>query len=341
MGVGLGGLFPVKEIEFADLSGKVIAVDAFNTIFQFLSSIRDRFTGEPLRDSKGNVTSHLSGLFYRTTKLLEAGVEIVYVFDGKPPAFKAKTIQSRQEKRAEAEIKWKEAVEAGDTEKIRMYSQGTSKLTSDMLVEAKKLLDAMGVSWIQAPSEGEAQATYFAKKGEVYAVGTQDWDALMFGAPRVIRNLTVSGKKKIPKKEIYVDVKPELVEIDSVLKHLQINQDQLILMGILMGTDFNPGGVKGCGPKTALKIVKENKTLDRVKSAVEWNFDITMEQVFDFFKNPPVEDLKIEKKKLDEKELRKILIEDHDFGEERIASTLNKLKDIKPSASSLGRFFGK
>ncbi|MBI4163963.1 MAG: flap endonuclease-1 [Candidatus Aenigmarchaeota archaeon] len=336
MGVNLGGLFPVKQIQLENLTGKKIAIDAFNTIFQFLSSIRDRFTGEPLRDSKGNVTSHLSGLFYRTAKLLENGITPIYVFDGEPPAFKMKTVEERKKIRAEAEVKWKEALSSGDVESVRKYSQGASKVTTDMLIEAKRLLDAMGVSWVQAPSEGEAQAIHFVKKGEVYAVGTQDWDALLFGAERVVRNLTLSGKKKVAGKQAYNDVSPELVELNIVLGALGINHDQLILMGILVGTDFDPG-VKGYGPKKALELVKKEKTLEAVKKAVNWSSEVKLEEIFDFFKNPPVQDVQIVKKSLDENLLKKILVEDHDFGGERVDSIIKKFKSYKPSG--LGSFF--
>src|SRR3989344_9104555 len=130
MGVNLSSLIPVKQIEFFDLANKTIAVDAFNTMFQFISVIRDKFTGEPLRDSKGNITSHLSGLFYRTARLMENGAEVIYVFDGKPPEFKRKTIQEREKIREEARKKWIEAVERG--EEAKKYAQGASSLTGEM-----------------------------------------------------------------------------------------------------------------------------------------------------------------------------------------------------------------
>ncbi len=337
MGVNLGNLVVSKPITLENLRGKKIAIDAFNIIFQFLSSIRDRFTGEPLRDSKGNVTSHLSGLFYRTSKLLENGITPIYVFDGEPPPFKMKTVEERKKIRAEAEVKWKEALAAGDVEGVRKYSQGASKVTESMLIEAKKLLDAMGVSWVQAPSEGEAQAIDFVKKKEVYAVGTQDWDALLFGAERVVRNLTLSSKKKIAGKQAYTDVTPELVELNNVLTQLGINQDQLILLGILVGTDFDPG-IKGYGPKKSLELVKKERTVEAVKKAVNWSSEIELEELFDFFKNPPVSNISIEKKSLDEQALKKILVEDHDFGEDRVNSILEKLKEQK-KVTGLGSFF--
>lgn len=333
MGVALGKLVAnaKKEIDLDYLKGRVVGIDAFNWIFQFLSIIRDRFTGEPLRDSKGNVTSHLSGIFYRTVRLMEAGIEPVYVFDGKPPEWKKRTIDERKKIRAEAEIKWKAAVEKGE-EAIK-YAQASSKLTDQMLVESKKLLEAMGVSWVQAPSEGEAQVAYMVKKGQLWAGASQDFDSLMFGSPRLVRNLSVTGKKKLPNKQAYIEVKTEIIELESLLSGLGINHDQLILMGLLIGTDFN-AGVKGYGPVKALELVKKEKTADRISTAVEWDSEIEIGELLEFFKNPPAEDIKIQKQNIDIERLKRLLVGEHGFGEERINSSLEKISAIKKSAGS-------
>jgi len=342
MGISFSGLIPGKEIEFKDLHNRVIAIDSSNVLYQFLSTIRDRFTGEPLKDSKGRVTSHLSGLFYRTSKLLEESIKLVFVFDGKPPAFKKHTVEARIRVREEARKKWKRALDEGRPEEARRYAQAATRLTKDMVEEAKKLLDIMGMPWIQAPSEAEAQASYMAHSGTAWAVGSQDWDSLMFRAPRMVKNLTISGRKKMPGKQTYIPVKTELIELDSIMKHLGITHEQLICLGILIGTDYNPGGIKGIGPKTALKIVKEKKTHHKIfKSLAEnWNFEIIPEVIFDFFKNPPVEkNIEIKSKSLDIEKLRKFLIEEHDFSENRINSTLEKLEGKDKSQSKLGKFF--
>ena len=133
MGVNLSDIVEAKQIEISYLSGRTIAIDAYNTLYQFLSIIRDRFTGEPLRDSKGRTTSHLSGLFYRTTNLLENGIDPVFVFDGKPPHFKKATSDMRHEIKKEAEEKLEEARKKGDIEGVRRYAQATSRLTSEMV----------------------------------------------------------------------------------------------------------------------------------------------------------------------------------------------------------------
>ncbi len=342
MGVSLSELVPVKQIEFEYLQGKTIAIDAYNVLYQFLTTIRDRFTGEPLRDSKGRTTSHLSGLFYRTAKLIENRMEIVYVFDGEPPEFKKETVEQRAGIRKEAKVKWKEALERGDTEAVRRYSQASARLTDEMVAESKRLLNYMGVPWIQALSEGEAQVAYLVRKGRVWAGGSQDWDSLLFGASRLVRNLTISGRRKLPGKEKYITVKPEIVELDKVLSSLGINHDQLITLGILVGTDYNPGGIKGVGPKTALKIVKEKKIPSNAFKDIEWGFKTKPEEIFDFFKNPPVQETGIEKKDLQPEKLLEMLCEEHSFSHERINSVVEKLREgkEKEKQSRLGRFLG-
>jgi len=341
MGVNLRDIVTPREIRMEALRGNAIAIDALNTMFQFLSIIRDRFTGEPLRDSKGRVTSHLSGLFYRTARMLESGITPVFVFDGPAPEFKRGVQNERRRMREEAKAKLEQAVKEGDTEKIRLYSQQTAEMTEDMLDEAKRLLDAMGVQWIRGPTEGEAEAAYLNRNGTVYACASQDWDSLLFGAKRLIRNLTITGKRKLPNKETHVSVSPHMIELEKVLSSLGINHDQLIIVGILTGTDYNPGGVKGLGPKKALELVRQHRTLDGTMGHVSWDFEISAEKIFEFFRNPPVEDMRIEKRQPDPEKVRKMLMEDHDFSEERIGSTLEKLQGAmeEKRQSSLQKFF--
>ncbi len=324
MGISLKNLIFAKEIELVNLSGGEIAIDAYNNIYQFLSIIRDRMTGEPLRDSKNRVTSHLSGLFYRTSKLMEFGIEPVFVFDGEPPEFKKETSEKRAEIKEEAEEKLEEARKKGDVEGIRRYAQATSKLTDEMVENSKRLLELMGIPVIQAPSEGEAMCAYLCKTGKVYSAASQDFDSLAFGSPRLVRNLAITGRRKLPRKEAYIEVKPEIIDLEDILKQLGINQDQLIMIGILTGTDYNPGGVKGIGPKSALKLVKEHGTFENVLKHVEWGFETAPDEIFDFFKNPPVIDTGIERVKPDFGKLKDFML-GFDFSEERIEKTIGRL----------------
>ena len=260
MAVDLSKLVVKKKISLDELNGKIVAIDAYNVLYQFLSTIRQQ-DGMPLMDSNGNITSHLSGLFYRTVELLDSGVKPIYVFDGIPSILKERTIQARIKRREDAYRAWKSAVEDGRMEEAKGFAQASTRITKDIIASSKALLDAMGIGYINAPSEGEAQASYMCRKGLVDVTVSQDYDTMLFGAPIVGRNITISGRRKLPKRNIYINVEPELMYFNDTLESLQINHDQLIWIGLMLGTDFNDG-IKGIGPKNALKIAKNSKSID-------------------------------------------------------------------------------
>jgi flap endonuclease-1 len=338
VGVQLTALVKGNEITFADLFDKRIAIDAFNWLYQFLSIIRQP-DGEPLKDSHGNVTSHLSGLYYRTLKLLEANIKPVYVFDGKPPEFKKAVAEKRHDARIEAMREWKEALERKDYEAARKFAQRSSVITEEMVSDSKQLLDALGVPWLQATSEGEALCSLMCKNGDAYAVATQDYDSLLFGSPRLVRNLSITGKKK--RGADYVTINPEMIILKDMLGNLGITQEQLIILGILVGTDYNEGGVPGYGPKKALELVKEKKTMKKTFDGIAWDFSVSQEEIFEFFRKPTKMDYKIEFGEPDKEAIKKILCEEHDFSEERIDKSINKLEEKKGEQSSLSRWLRK
>ena len=330
MGVNIREIIPdeaVKTLSLDELRFRVIAIDAYNALYQFLAAIRQP-DGTPLMDSRGRVTSHLSGLFYRTINLAEHGVKPVYVFDGKPPEMKRREIERRRRIREEAARKYREAAAAGRVEEARRYAQMSSSLTSDMVEEAKRLLEAMGIPYVEAPAEGEAQAAYMARRGDAWAAASQDYDSLLFGSPRLVRNLTISGKRKLPRKNVYVEVKPELVELDKLLKSLGITREQLIVIGILVGTDYNPDGVKGVGPKTALKMVKAHRDPVKLLESLPRNeFPVDPLEIYRYFLNPPVtSSYRLEWRPPDEERVYQILVEEHDFNPERVRNALNRLR---------------
>lgn len=332
MGVDLGELVESTDIEFADLNDTEVSVDAMNTMYQFLSIIRQR-DGTPLKDSSGEVTSHLSGLFYRNINLLENNIRPVYVFDGAMPDLKEKESSRRRKKREEAREEWKKLKEEGKISEAYSKATQSSKLTGDMVEEAKKLLEAMGIPIVQAPSEGEAQAARMV--GDVYAVASQDWDCLLFGAEKMVKNLTQRKKRKTSgggQKQ----VSTELIELDSVLEDLGISHEKLIWMGILMGTDFNPDGVHGIGPKTALKLVKQYQDFDELleDEKVEWDSENDPHAILDFIRNPPVDQAEYSFGEPDRDRIREILVEEHDFSEKRVSSGIEKLEKAMESRQS-------
>jgi flap endonuclease-1 len=343
LGVQLGEIVPKETIAIEILSGRKMAIDAFNSLYQFLSIIRQP-DGTPLMDSKQRVTSHLSGLFYRTGRLVEAGILPCYVFDGKPPVQKHGTIRERSEVKEVARAKYKEAAEKEDVEGMRRYAMATSRLTDDMIVDSKRLLQAMGIPVVQAPGEGEAQAAHIAAKGDVWASASQDFDSLLFNSPVLIRNLTITGRRKLPRKNVFVMVEPELIELKKALDSLGLTREQLVDIAILIGTDYNEG-VKGIGPKKALAAVKEGKVLKAIYKEHEAEPETDLDELRKLFLKPDVtEKYALEWKAPDKSDILKILVDEHDFSAERVekvvATLEEKAGESKASQARLGQWFG-
>lgn len=342
MGVDIGKIVPKHEINLENLKGKIIVIDAFNALYQFLANIRQP-DGTPLMDNKGNITSHLSGLYYRTLNLLSKGIKPIFVFDGKSPEEKYSEKEKREQMKIEARIKYEKAIEEGEIAEAAKYAKQIIKLTPQMVEESKKLVEAMGLSYIQAPSEGEAQAAYMARiDRNIYAVASQDYDALLFGAPRIVRNLTLAKKRKLAT-GASVLINPEIVELDEVLNFLQIDLDRLICLGIIIGSDFNPG-IKGIGPKKALKIVHQFKTPIEIFNYIEktHSLDFDWKNIFEIFKKPNVKkNFSYSFNKPNKEKIIDILCKKHDFSEERVVHALEKLEKAKEEESqeSLKKWF--
>ncbi|MEM2874491.1 MAG: flap endonuclease-1 [Candidatus Hadarchaeales archaeon] len=341
MGVQLGDVVPKKKIGLEDLRGKKIAVDAMNFLYQFLSIIRQR-DGELLRDSKGRITSHLSGLFYRTANFIEAGILPIYVFDGEPPKLKQRTVEERRALRAKAEEEWARAVAEGRIEDARKFAQRAGRVDQRMIDQAKELLEYMGVPWVQAPGEGEAQAAYLVSKGDAWAVGSQDFDALLFGSPTLIRNLAITGRRKLPGKDVYIEVEPEVVELEGVLRGLGITREQLIDMGILIGTDFNEG-VKGIGPKKALELIREKGSIKAMMNELGEKFEVDPLEVREVFLKPAVtSNYTLRWRDPDPEKIKRFLCGEYDFSDSRVQTGIEKLLRGKceRGQASLERWLG-
>jgi len=344
MGVKLGDIVDARSISISDLAGEMVAFDGNNILYQFLSIIRGR-DGQPLKDRQGRITSHLSGLMYRNSNLMEAGVKIVYVFDGRPHRFKSTVLERRRETRQKAKKAYEKAVEEGDTQKARRYGQQSVVATTDIIGDAKNLLSLMGLPWVQAPGEGEAQTAYMASKGDVYAAASQDFDSLLYGAPRHVRNLSITGRRKLPRKNVYIKIEPEMLELEKIKRNLGLSQSQLIDLGILVGTDYNPDGIKGIGPKTALKLINKHGSLEEalphIKNA---EFPHPVEEIKDLFVNPrTTDDYKLEWNKPDVAGLIGFLSGEHNFSQQRVMGAIEKMKSgmtQRAKKTTLDRFFG-
>ncbi|MHA2244090.1 MAG: flap endonuclease-1 [Candidatus Hodarchaeales archaeon] len=321
------------EIEYSDLYGKKVGIDAYNMIYAFLAPIRYRQSGGGfLTDSDGNVTSHLSGLFYRMTNLLPYDIRPVFIFDGKPPVFKEKEIKIRKDRKKEAALKREEALARGDMEEAMRYAQATSRITPNIIKDAKRLLNYFGIPCIQAASEAEAQGAFMIQTGTINAIASQDYDSFLFGSPEVIRNLTVT-RRRVATKQGSFELTPEKVNFDELLEELQLdNRDQLIMLGLLIGTDYNPGGIKGIGPKTALKLIHKYRTPNSLleyldaKYSIEKIFPHPPKGLLDYFRSPEVdEDIKFAFRKPQISKIKEFLVEERDFSNERIEKQLGRM----------------
>ena len=260
MGIDLGDVVIKQPTTLPALAGQTVAFDAWNILYQFLSNIRQP-DGTPLKDAQGRTTSHLAGCLYRTANLVEAGIKPVFVFDGEPHPLKRETLAARSARRDQAQSDYEEALAAGDEAKAFSKAQQTSRMTSDMAQEAKDLLGMLGIPVVEAPGEGEAQAAWMCQEGLVDAACSQDFDALLFGAPRMLRHLTATGRRKLPGKQVWVDVAPESIDLASSLGALGLTRDQLIDVALLVGTDFHPG-IKGIGAKKAIQLIQKEGDLE-------------------------------------------------------------------------------
>jgi flap endonuclease-1 len=344
LGVNLRGIVPKTVVKLEDLSGKIVAIDAYNALYQFLAIIRQP-DGTPLKDRTGKVTSHLSGLLYRTSNLVELGIKPIYVFDGKPPELKTEEIQRRRQVKVEAKVHYEKAVARGDMLKARIFAQATTSMKTYMKEDAHRLLELMGLPWVQAPSEGEAQAAHMTRRADADYCASQDYDSLLFGAPMLLRNVTVSGRRKLPGKNVYIDVEPEVFVLDKVLKECAISYEQLIDVGILIGTDFNPDGIKGLGPKTALKLIQKHGTLENALPHIQnAEFPHPPQQIREIFLHPKVrDDYTLEWKEPSLNGIVDFLVREKDFSENRVRKAVEKMqegtKELK-SKTTLEKWFG-
>ncbi len=326
MGLDLKALCVREKTNLESFASKIVAIDAYNAIYQFLSIIRGP-DGMPLTDYSGKVTSHISGLFYRNLNFLSLGIKPVYVFDGRPPSLKTAEIEKRKQTKKDATIKYEKALSEGKYDEARKYAQQTSVLRDEMVGDSKKLLELFGIPSIQAPSEGEATAAHLTATGKAYASASQDFDSLLFGARKLVRNFTNSGKRKLPNRNTTIEVEPEIIDLSKTLAELGVTREQLVDIGILIGTDYNPDGFERIGPKTALKIVKDHGKLEDIPQIREKLEELDYKQLRQMFLKPEVADVKeINFGEIDYQGVTNYLTKERNFSSDRVETSLNRLK---------------
>jgi flap endonuclease-1 len=328
MGVNLTPIISKHVSSLESLKGKSFAVDGNNYLYQFLALIRMP-NGSPLKDSKGNITSHLTGLVFRTTRLMyEYKMRLIFVFDGKPPELKTEEIKKRHKIRNQASKEWMKALKAGNYAKAFSKAIVTSRLTRPMIDDSKRLLELLGIPFVQAPSEAEAQAAFMVAKGDVWAASSKDYDSLLFGAPRLVRFLTLTGKEYLPSKGSFRPLKPELIVLREFLGKHGITREQLVDLAILAGTDFNRG-VRGIGPKKALKLIKSHGKLENMPDEIKPKLPRNYERVRTLFLAPDVyENYKISYGELQEEGIYRFLCGERNFSRERVQTAVERVKQF-------------
>lgn len=340
MGLDLKPLVVRERTKLESFASKVVAIDAYNAIYQFLAIIRGP-DGTHLSDASGRVTSHLSGLFYRNINFLSLGIKPVYVFDGKPPSLKSAEIERRRQIKKDATVKYEKAISEGNLQDARKFAQQTTVMRDTMVEDSKKILSLFGIPYIDAPSEGEATAAHLTITGQAFASASQDFDSILFGAKKLVRNFTNSGRRKIPNRNTYIEIEPELIDTEKTLKELEITKEQIVDVGILIGTDFNPDGFTRIGPKTALKMIKEHSKLEKIPQIQDQLAEIEYEQIRKIFLEPKIAKVsEIRFGKIDYDGISKYLVEERSFSSDRVQASLNRLKkSIEKKSQTLEQWF--
>lgn len=333
MGVNIKDITISHPTSIKELAGKTLAIDSYNLLYQFITTIRGP-DGTPLQDKNGKITSHLQGLFSRTTTLLASGLRFIFVFDGTPPPLKYQELENRAKVKMEAQAAFESAKEQGDIESMRKYASRVSRLTPDLVDEAKTLITALGQPIVQAPSEGEAQVAHIVKEKKAFAAVSQDYDSLLYETPLLVRNLSIQGRRKLPGKTGWRHETPELLVFKENLAHLGISPDQLLSLAILVGTDYNPGGLRGIGPKKALELVKKHTSPHELFSAVSFNekSKIPWNNIWSTFRDMPVVSTpNLRWTPVNEEHVTTLLVDNHNFSPERVKAALTNLLAHTPS----------
>ena len=339
MGCNLKDLSSPDDIEISELSGMKVGIDSFLLAFQFLTSIRDlgdSGDGGPLKDSKGRPVSHLMGFLERTTTFISKGIIPVFIFDGKHPELKAEVMEERRARSEDSRKKWQAALDSGDFKEAQKWGQRCIRYTPEMVEETMELLHLLGVPAFRAAAEGEAQAAVMAAKGQLDIVATQDWDALLYGAPVMVRNLASAGSRRMGRV-----IRAQRIELETMLEENGLSREQLVDLAIMIGTDFHPG-IRGIGPKTGLKLIKEHGDIESICQVKEKEIPKNLPAIRQIFldhpvaKHPPLELQPIDVGALT------TWLKERDFSDGRIERNLQRIEKVAnlktPGQSSLFDF---
>ncbi len=339
MGVNLTPIIEKDILRLEDLRSRSFAVDGNNTLYQFLALIRQP-DGKPLTSRSGKVTSHLVGLLYRTTRLIsDYDLSLVFIFDGKPHALKRGELDARRAIREKAAQEYREAFKREDYAAAWSKAVASSRLTHDMVEDAKRLLTLLGIAWVQAPGEGEAQAAHMCRQDDVWAAASRDYDTLLYGSPRLLRYLTVAGREFLPSSGASRPLEPELIALEGLLRNLGIDRRQLVDLAILVGTDYNQG-LRGVGPKRALDLIRRHDDLEHVPGEIQRELPPDLAGIRNLFLQPDVtQDYALQAPELDREGVIEFLCGELDFSYDRTTQALQRL-ERRRTHPSLDKFKG-
>ena len=339
LGVLLTPILKREQTSFKALYGKSFAVDASIELHQFLALIR-KPDGSLFTDPQGRVTSHLIGLLTRTSRLVtDYKLHPIFVFDGRPNPLKKATIEARRKVQQKAQTEYAQAIAAEDYSRAWSKVVMTGRVTGDVLADAKRLLSLMGIPWLEALEDGEAQASFMAAKGDVWAVGSKDYDCLLFGAPILARYLTLTGREYLPSKKTSRPLIPELVKLADNLEALGISREQLVDLALLVGTDFNEG-VMGIGPKKGLALVRKYGAAEKFPEEIRSGLPSDLDRVRSIFLHPRVfENYSLKRGRPDPDGVIEFLCEERAFARDRVQKVVDRLVESQAeSDSQLGKW---
>ena len=339
LGVLLTPILKREQTSFKALYGKSFAVDASIELHQFLALIR-KPDGSLFTDPQGRVTSHLIGLLTRTSRLVtDYKLHPIFVFDGRPNPLKKATIEARRKVQQKAQTEYAQAIAAKDYSRAWSKVVMTGRVTGDVLADAKRLLSLMGIPWLEALEDGEAQASFMAAKGDVWAVGSKDYDCLLFGAPILARYLTLTGREYLPSKKTSRPLIPELVKLADNLEALGISREQLVDLALLVGTDFNQG-VMGIGPKKGLALVRKYGAAEKFPEEIRGGLPSDLDRVRSIFLQPRVlENYSLKSGRPDPDGVIEFLCEERAFTKDRVQKVVDRLVESQAeSDSQLGKW---
>jgi flap endonuclease-1 len=339
LGVLLTPILKREQTSFKALYGKSFAVDASIELHQFLALIR-KPDGSLFTDPTGRVTSHLIGLLTRTSRLVtDYKLRPVFVFDGRPNPLKRATIEARRRVQQKARIEYIQAIETQDYSRAWSKVVMTGRVTGEVVADAKRLLSLMGIPWLEALEDGEAQASFMAAKGEVWAVGSKDYDCLLFGAPILARYLTLTGREYLPSKKTSRPLIPELVKLGENLQALGISREQLVDLALVVGTDFNEG-VMGIGPKKGLALIRKYGEAEKFPDEIRSELPKDLDGVRNIFLHPRVlENYSLKRRRPDPEGMIEFLCEERGFARDRVQKVAVRLiESAAESDSQLGKW---